>query len=980
MTRREFEFAEGNSNKFWTVWVEGTTMHVHFGKIGTNGQKQQKEFGSEAEANAAAQKLITEKTKKGYTEVKSTTSTTEPTSAPPPATKAAPAPKTPAAPVAPSPAPLFTVTVERKMSLTPADERRAGLSAPEPVPARSARPFDAEACKQHIVDHQHTAGMLATLPDAGADEAVFWLLALEKFYGPYGPDDCVRMVQRMKAKEAQARPTLSQLKKTFDGFHYWQINEQLLKLQAVWMSPGDWVELVLCNQWATFDAENLLTLTDWVAAEYWPHRSEADRQKILQKLRQALASSNVLEGVAAAFVGRHLGLGAEVRAFLEGLKKNALNADALSRGLAGVVFSLHDKQVALTQARRLGLRFPRVADLRAWLALTGHDGLDIVRDSILGVRKAAEQLKLLEVLLAVESPEAAMALLETRLGIKPPEAIAPIDGWFRAHAEHARIGLDSLRDEASPRGEAVRRILGSLIPAAGATPGSPATASTAPVPPSSTPGDTSWLTNALASIKKPKNLPAYVDPAKLPPLHGLAGPDLARFLTALIESTLAAAHPAVSAMRTHGERAAKAAFAWALFEMWLANGTPSKDKWLLTSLGYLGDDGCVMKLAPMIRAWPGESQHQRAVTGLEILRTIGTDVALMQLNGMALKLKFKALQDRARQLMDLIAQDRGLTRDQLEDRIVPDLGLQADGSRTLDFGPRQFRIVFESDLSPTVADESGKMLKDLPKPGAKDDAAQASEAAEFWKAFKKQWREALKIQLTRLEQAMVTGRTWSRDEWQTLLAQHPLMQHLVRRLVWQQGETFFRVDAQGRPVSHDGTMMTLAPNEPIRVAHQLHLSEGQLQSWRAALLAAEVVTPFEQLDRRVFMATANEGTALPVPQEPIAGVTLRSKLEDRGWRRLMHDQGGITGFSKVFPQAGVTAVVFTQDTLVIGMVDETPNGIEEGFFVAGINHPYGSCSDEFTVNLARIPTVQVDRVAYSETVRELMDLAPRGKQ
>jgi len=55
------------------------------------------------------------------------------------------------------------------------------------------------------------------------------------------------------------------------------------------------------------------------------------------------------------------------------------------------------------------------------------------------------------------------------------------------------------------------------------------------------------------------------------------------------------------------------------------------------------------------------------------LRAIGSDTALMQLNSIAQKLKFKALQNKARQFMDDIAAARGLSRLQLEDRIVPDL-------------------------------------------------------------------------------------------------------------------------------------------------------------------------------------------------------------------------------------------------------------------------------------------------------------------
>ena len=59
--------------------------------------------------------------------------------------------------------------------------------------------------------------------------------------------------------------------------------------------------------------------------------------------------------------------------------------------------------------------------------------------------------------------------------------------------------------------------------------------------------------------------------------------------------------------------------------------------------------------ATLVREWPGQSQHARAVHGLECLAAIGSDVALMQLNGIAQKLKFKGLQNQARELMNRMA-------------------------------------------------------------------------------------------------------------------------------------------------------------------------------------------------------------------------------------------------------------------------------------------------------------------------------------
>src|SRR5688572_27849206 len=61
-----YELVEGSSSKFWEVALAGAALTVRFGRIGTKGQEQTKRFGSSGEAKKAYDKLIAEKTKKGY--------------------------------------------------------------------------------------------------------------------------------------------------------------------------------------------------------------------------------------------------------------------------------------------------------------------------------------------------------------------------------------------------------------------------------------------------------------------------------------------------------------------------------------------------------------------------------------------------------------------------------------------------------------------------------------------------------------------------------------------------------------------------------------------------------------------------------------------------------------------------------------------------------------------------------------------------
>lgn len=61
-------FQDDSSNKFWRVTVEESMVTVTYGRIGTAGRSESKEFSSNSTAEKEANKLIAEKLKKGYKE------------------------------------------------------------------------------------------------------------------------------------------------------------------------------------------------------------------------------------------------------------------------------------------------------------------------------------------------------------------------------------------------------------------------------------------------------------------------------------------------------------------------------------------------------------------------------------------------------------------------------------------------------------------------------------------------------------------------------------------------------------------------------------------------------------------------------------------------------------------------------------------------------------------------------------------------
>ncbi len=404
----------------------------------------------------------------------------------------------------------------------------------------------------------------------------------------------------------------------------------------------------------------------------------------------------------------------------------------------------------------------------------------------------------------------------------------------------------------------------------------------------------------------------------------LPAPAVGHLLTMLAMCTPESRYPGVDVVRAACDPASLARFAWELFQLWQQNGMPAKDGWVLTALGLLGDDDVVRELAPLIRQWPGEGQHKRAVAGLDVLTAIGTDAALVALNRIAQRVKFKALQQRAQEKISAIAADRGLTAEQLADRLVPDFGLAEAGTLTIDYGPRRFTVGFDEQLKPFVLDQDGKRLKDLPKPGAKDDQELAPAEHKRFTQLKKDVRGIASDQVARLEQAMVRSRRWSAAEFHTLLAGHPLLRHLVRRLVWvtEDGRSF-RVAEDGTLADVRDDAFALPEDALVGVAHPLHLG-ADLAGWTELFADYVILQPFRQLDRQVHRFDAAELAAnqldrfadLTVDVDRLLGLT------KRGWRRgAPMDAGFEPWITRPVPGGGSVAV-HLDPGIAVGMVHE----------------------------------------------------------
>ncbi|MEO7003675.1 MAG: DUF4132 domain-containing protein [Ktedonobacterales bacterium] len=515
-----------------------------------------------------------------------------------------------------------------------------------------------------------------------------------------------------------------------------------------------------------------------------------------------------------------------------------------------------------------------------------------------------------------------------------------------------------------------------------------------------------WLAEAEKTLKRGAKPASSAEPAT-----ALPEADRLRWLDGAQVEPLAASYllyqqgrvkdgelaPSLTPITAQIDHATSADFALALITGWVDRQAPAKESWRLALAGALGDDRLTTLLRQQIDVWGKGTRGAVAAKASQALALIGSDLALSELNDIATRFKHTLVRETARAAFANTAERLGVSEDELNDRIVPRLGLDEQGKRILDYGgagERRFTVKLGLDLALTVTDANGKRISAPPKPGAKDDAAQASQALADWKRLKTQTQQAIKLQTQRLQDALIMQRSWTVDRWQTLYLRHPLLCPFATRLVWG----ILAPDAQGdqriysalfRPME-DGTL-TDANDEPvdlpaegyIRLAHPVELDEATQANWVRHLSDYEVTPPFAQLNRTVVRVQDDERERQWWDRYQgylMNGAALRGRFEKAGWQRgSVQDAGAYFTLFKQFPTAGIEAVLETAG-LSVGYEMEFTTALKRLAFVRMSSVKRGSYvyddlkeQDERTLKLGVVPLV-----VFSEAAADVQGFAAAG--
>jgi hypothetical protein len=355
------------------------------------------------------------------------------------------------------------------------------------------------------------------------------------------------------------------------------------------------------------------------------------------------------------------------------------------------------------------------------------------------------------------------------------------------------------------------------------------------------------------------------------------------------------------------------AAAVSVYGSWMADGAPAKQRGALLLYGYHAKEQDVLTLRRQIDEWAERSRGAIAADAVRAMALGGSDLALMTVDSVGRKFKNKQVKTAGITAFAAAAQALGTTAEALGDRIIPTLGFDLRGEKIIDYGNRRFTAMLDTALSIVLKDENGKLIKSLPKPGARDDAEKAEAAKAEFSALKKSLKTIVDTQRSRLEQALATGRSWNAADWEKLFVRNPIMHSFAETLIWgsyKDGSLVesFRYMNDGSFTTVDEDEYALREDAIIGLVHPLELDEDLLTRWRQQLEDYEITQAFGQIDRSVFRLEPGEEEALGVERfggKKLLGITLLGRLQKNGWYKgSVQDAGAFYTFYREIGELG----------------------------------------------------------------------------
>ena len=298
---------------------------------------------------------------------------------------------------------------------------------------------------------------------------------------------------------------------------------------------------------------------------------------------------------------------------------------------------------------------------------------------------------------------------------------------------------------------------------------------------------------------------------------------------------------------------------------------------------------------------------------LEPLANSDDPMIIQLLLSLARRYRTASIQEKAKYLVESIAERSGWSTEELADRTISTAGLDDNGLLILDYGERTFTASLDDKFKWQLKNADGEKIKALPEARKSENPELVKEAKKQFSNSKKELNQLLTMQISRFYEAMCAERQWRVEDWQKYLQPHPIVGRFIQRLVWLQLDNNGQIVNSFRP-TEDGSLITnqddeilLEQNHFITVAHSALLASDEIAQWQAHLEDYKITPLFEQFSHAFpEISKFNDGVIDDRLGWLTDSFTIRGILTKLSYERdTTEDSGCFYGYHKYFGSLGI---------------------------------------------------------------------------
>ncbi|WP_157154766.1 DUF4132 domain-containing protein [Brachyspira murdochii] len=293
-----------------------------------------------------------------------------------------------------------------------------------------------------------------------------------------------------------------------------------------------------------------------------------------------------------------------------------------------------------------------------------------------------------------------------------------------------------------------------------------------------------------------------------------------------------------------------------VYEKWIHEGGDTSYKYVMIPYLVYENEYKIDKVVYKIKEWCESGRISLANYAISALASNGSINSLIVIDYISSNFKYFQIKNTSKLAFKSVAKRLNISEDKLSDKIIPDFGIDLNGTKTLKDDKYSFTLYLNEKLNiEKILDNNiNKYINKLDKYSNLD-----KNILDEFTSIKNHIKICYKFQLNRLYKALMTGKKWSIEDWKEIFANNYIMNVLADMFIWtiynKNGKILKHVKYSRKENAFytlDYEIYKINKQYQLSLASPIEMSKEDIEKSKTLISKFKIKQPFNQMQEITF--------------------------------------------------------------------------------------------------------------------------------